>query len=167
MARNLRSGQTRGVASVALVILGAALLLAGGVTFYLRTQVLEPEAFADRALAALDDDGVRKVVGREIVVNLIDRGSTDLVAARPLLETVVDAVIQTPPFRSVFRQAAVETNRVFFERDKKNALFDIADATQLVRFGLKSVSPELASQLPKDIEGNLLALRRREFAGKT
>ena len=168
MNRNQRvSSRARGVASVVLVVLGAALLLAGSVTYYLRTQVLEPEAFADRAVAALEDDGVRRVVGREIVVNLIDRGSTDLVAARPLLETVVDAVIQTPPFRTIFRQAAVETNRVFFVRDKKNALFDIADATQLVRFGLKSVSPELASQLPKDIEGDLLALRRREFAGQT
>ena len=106
----------------------------GGVTYYLRTQVLEPEAFADRAQAALDDDQVRKVVGREIVVNLIDRGSTDLVAARPLLETVVDAVIQTPPFRTIFRQAALEANRVFFKRDKENALFDVADAAQLVRF---------------------------------
>lgn len=168
MNRNQRvSSRARGVASVVLVVLGAALLLAGSVTYYLRTQVLEPEAFADRAVAALEDDGVRRVVGREIVVNLIDRGSTDLVAARPLLETVVDAVIQTPPFRTIFRQAAVETNRVFFVRDKKNALFDVADATQLVRFGLKSVSPELASQLPKNIEGDLLALRRREFAGQT
>ncbi|HYN51799.1 MAG TPA: hypothetical protein VES62_12815, partial [Thermoleophilaceae bacterium] len=134
---------------------------------YLRTQVLDQEAFADRAVAALEDDGVRKVVGREIVVNLIDRGSTDLVAARPLLESVVGAVIQTEPFQQIFRRAAVEANRVFFEREKSNALFDIADSAQLVRFALKSVSPELAAQLPKDIEGNLLALRRREFAGKT
>ena len=157
----------RGVISVALVVLGAALLLAGSVTYYLRTQVLDQEAFADRAVAALEDDGVRKVVGREIVVNLIDRGSTDLVAARPLLESVVGAVIQTEPFQQIFRRAAVEANRVFFEREKSNALFDIADSAQLVRFALKSVSPELAAQLPKDIEGNLLALRRREFAGKT
>lgn len=167
MARNLGPGRTRGVASVALVILGAALLLAGGVTYYLRTQILEPDAFADRAQAALEDDQVRKVVGREIVVNLIDRGSTDLVAARPLLETVVDAVIQTPPFRTIFRQAALEANRVFFERDKENALFDVADAAQLVRFALKSVSPEIAKELPKNIEGDLIALRRREFAGQT
>jgi hypothetical protein len=167
MTGNLRSGRTRGVASVVLVILGATLLLAGGVTFYLRTQVLDQEAFADRSVAALEDDGVRKVVGREIVVNLIDRGSTDLVAARPLLESVVGAVIQTEPFKNIFRRAAVEANRVFFEREKSNALFDVADSAQLVRFALKSVSPELAAQLPKDIEGNLLALRRREFAGKT
>ena len=42
------------VASVVLVVLGAALLLAGGVTYYLRTQILDQDAFADRAVAALD-----------------------------------------------------------------------------------------------------------------
>ena len=104
------------MASVVLVVLGAALLLAGGVTYYLRTQILDQDAFADRAVAALDDDGVRKVVGREIVVNLIDRGSTDLVAARPLIESVVDVVIQSRPFKTIFRQAAIQTNRVFFVR---------------------------------------------------
>jgi hypothetical protein len=167
MNRNRVSERTRGVVSVALVVLGAVLLLAGIVTFYLRTQVLDQDAFADRAVQALDDDGVRRVVAREIVVNLVDRGSTDLVAARPLLESVVDTVIGTAPFRSVFREAAVQTNRVFFTRDRRNALFDVSDATELVRFALQSVSPDLARQLPKDIEANLVALRRREFAGKT
>jgi hypothetical protein len=167
MNRNRASSRTRGVASVVLVVLGAALLLAGGVTYYLRTQILDQDAFADRAVAALDDDGVRKVVGREIVVNLIDRGSTDLVAARPLIESVVDVVIQSRPFKTIFRQAAIQTNRVFFVRERRNAAFDVADAAQLVRFALRSVSPEIANQLPKNIDAKLLALRRREFAGQT
>jgi hypothetical protein len=161
------SDRTRGVASVALVVLGAVLLLGGVVAYYLRTEILDEEAFADRAVVALSDDDVRKVVSREIVVHLIDRGSTDLVAARPLLESVVDAVIGSPPFKKVFRQAAVETNRVFFKRERRNALFDLSDATQVVHFALRSVSPKLARQLPKDIEANLVTLRRREFAGKT
>jgi hypothetical protein len=167
MNRNRVSERTRGVVSVALVVLGAALLLAGGVTFYLRTQILDQDAFADSAVEALDDDRVRKVVAREIVVNLIDRGSTDLVAARPLLESVVDTVIGTAPFKSVFREAAVQTNRVFFTRERSNALFDVSDATELVRFALQSVDPKLARQLPEDIEANLVALRRQEFAGQT
>jgi hypothetical protein len=161
------SDRTRGMASVALVVLGAALLLGGVVAYYLRTEILDQEAFGDRAVVALEDDRVRKVVSREIVVNLIDRGSTDLVAARPLLEGVVNAVIGSAPFKRIFRQAAVETNRVFFTRERRNALFDVSDATQLVRFALRSVSPNLARQIPKDIEANLIALRRREFAGGT
>ena len=161
------SDRTRGVASVALVVLGAVLLLGGVVAYYLRTEILDEDAFADRTVVALGDDRVRKVVSREIVVNLIDRGSTDLVAARPLLESVVDAVIGSAPFKKLFRQAAVETNRVFFKRERRNALFDLSDATQVVHFALRSVSPDLARQIPKDIDANLVTLRRREFAGKT
>jgi hypothetical protein len=147
-------------------VLGSLLLVAGMVTYYLRAEVIDRDAFADRALTALEDDGVRKVVRREIVVGLIDRGSGDLVAARPLLESVVDVVIDSQPFRSIFRRAAVEANRVFFVREKENALVDISDAAKLVQFGLRSVSPRVADQLPDDIEPELTKLQRREFAGK-
>ncbi len=161
------SGSARPVASAVLLVLGAVLLLVGSIAFYVRSEIVAKEAFADRALVALEDDGLRKVVRREIVVNLIDRGSTDLVAARPLLESVVDVVLQSAPFRKIFRQAAVEANQVFFVRDKKNALFDISDSAELVRFALRSVSPKLAKEVPKDLDATLLTLRRRDFAGQT
>ena len=76
-------------------------------------------------------------------------------------------VLQSAPFRRVFRQAAVEANKVFFVRDKKNALFDISDSAELVRFALRSVSPNLAKEVPKDLDATLVTLRRREFAGQT
>lgn len=161
------SDSERGVASVVLVVLGAVLLFTGTIAFYAREQVIDQDAFADRALEALDDDGLRRVVGRQIVVNAIERGSTDLVAARPLLEAVVEAVMQTEPFRRVFRAAAIETNRVFFVREKSNALFDLGDAAQVVQFAARSVSPKVAKQIPRDLQPQLLTLRRREFAGGT
>jgi hypothetical protein len=164
---NRFSDSARAVASVVLVVLGAVLLFAGTIAFYAREQVIDQEAFADRALEALDDDGLRTVVGRQIVVNAIERGSTDLVAARPLLESVVEAVMQTEPFRRVFRAAAVETNRVFFVRERSNALFDLGDAAQVVQFAARSVSPKVAKQIPEDLKPQLLTLRRREFAGGT
>jgi hypothetical protein len=157
----------RQTASVVLIVLAGVLLVAGTVTFYARDQIIDREAFADRAVAALQDDGVRTVVGREIVVYLVERGSTDLVAARPLLESVVGTVMQSEPFRRVFRSAAVETNRVFFVRGRENALFDLSDAARLVRFGLGAVSPKLADRFPDDLEPQLVTLRRREFAGGT
>jgi hypothetical protein len=166
MLRRL-SDRTRGVAAVVLIALGGVLLFAGTIAFYAREQVIDREAFADRAVEALDDDGLRRVVGRQIVVNAIERGSADLVAARPLVESVVDAVMQTDAFRRVFRQAALETNRIFFVRGKENALFDLGDAAQVVQFGLRSVSPRVAKQLPEDLKPQLLTLRRREFAGAT
>jgi uncharacterized membrane protein HdeD (DUF308 family) len=164
---NRLSDRTRAMAGVVLVVLGAVLLFAGTIAFYAREEIIDREAFADRAVHALEDDGLRNLVGRELVVNLIDRGSTDLVAARPLLESVVEAVIQTEPFRRIFRAAAIETNRVFFQRERKNALFDLGDAAQVVQFALRSVSPKVAKEIPEDLDTQLLTLRRREFAGKT
>jgi hypothetical protein len=157
----------RAPAAVALLVLGAVLLVAGAVTFYAREQVVDQEAFANRAVDALDDDAVRRVVAREIVVYLEESGSPDLAAARPLLESVVSSLIQTEPFKRVFRAAAVEANRVFFVRERENALFDLGDAAQIVQFGLRSVSPDLAADLPDDLQPDLLALRDREFAGAT
>jgi hypothetical protein len=153
--------------SFALAVAGALLLVVGVVLFYARTQVIEPEAFADHAEAALQDDEVRTVVSREIVVNVIETGSTDLVAARPVLESVVSALIDTEPFRRLFRQAAIEASLVFFDRDQDNLVFDLADASKLVRFGLKSAAPELAKEVPRELDVTLADLKEREFARET
>jgi hypothetical protein len=153
--------------SVTLAVLAALLLAVGTVAFYVRAEIVDSDAFADRALVALEDDNVRRVVRRELVTALIDRGSADLAAARPLLESVVDAVIDAQPFQSLFRRAAVQANRVFFVRDRENALVDISDAATLVDFGLRTVSPRLAEEVPTDIQPELATLSQDDFAAGT
>jgi hypothetical protein len=161
------STSTRSAVSVTLAVLAALVLALGTVAFYVRAEVVDSDAFADRALVALEDDDVRRVVRRELVTALIDRGSADLAAARPLLESVVDAVIDTQPFQALFRRAAVQANRVFFVRDRENALVDISDAAKLVDFGLRTVSPRLAREVPTDIQPELARLSQDDLAAGT
>jgi hypothetical protein len=75
------SDRARAIGSVVLIVLGAVLLFAGIIAFYAREQVIDRDEFADRAVEALDDGGLRRVVSREIVVNAVERGKGDLVAA--------------------------------------------------------------------------------------
>jgi hypothetical protein len=161
------SERARGIASIVLATVAAILVVVGIVAFYARTEIIDQEAFGDRAVAALDDDEVRHLVGREIVTGLIDRGSTDLVAARPLVESIVDAALQTEPFRRLIRSAAVEANRTLFVRDHRSVALDLSDAAKLVRFAARSVSPKLAREIPDDLEPDLLKLQKREFATQT
>jgi hypothetical protein len=161
------SHSSRNLASIALVVVGAVLLVAGTITFYARDQVIKEEEFADRATTALEDDHVRRLISREIVVNLIDRGSTDLVAARPLLESVVDAALDTGAFRRLFRTAAVRANRVLFTRDQENVALDLSAAAELMTFGLRSVSPDLAKELPDDFDPGLLQIKQGDFTKET
>jgi hypothetical protein len=155
------------LASIVLAVLGAVLLFVGTVSLYAREQVLDRDAFADRADEALRDDDVRRVVARKIVVNLIDRGSADLVAARPLLESVVEAIVGTDPFRRLFRRAAVEANKVFFDSGRSNALVNLGDSLTVVEFAVRSVSPRLAKEIPKDFDPQVITLSRDDFAGRT
>lgn len=157
----------RAPVSVVLLVVGAVLLVVGTVAFYVRERIVDREAFADRAVEALEDDGVRRVVGREIVVYVAERGSADLAAARPLLETVVGTLLESEPFRRVFRAAALEVNRAFFVRERESVDFDLGDAARIVEFGVRSVSPKLARQLPAELSPDLLTLREREFTGAT
>ncbi len=150
-----------------LAVVGAVLLFVGAILLYARAEIIDSDAFADHAAEALKDDAVRDVVATEVVVGLIENGAPNLVAARPVLESVVGAVIETSAFRDVFREAARQTNLVLFERDRKSVAFDLADASQIVRFGLESVAPDVAKQLPKEADLALLKLKDRDFAGAT
>ena len=139
----------RGPASIALIVLGSFLVLAGALLLYARTEIVDPDSFADHSVEALQDDEVRQVVSREIVVNLVERGSTDLVAGRPVVQSVVETIVDTGAFEKLFRRAALEANRLFFDRDKENLVFDLADASEIVRFGLQSVNPSSQSRCPR------------------
>jgi hypothetical protein len=167
MSTGTRHRGSRTTASVFLIVVAALLLLAGTVAFYARQQVVDRQAFADRAVAALDDDAVRELVSRQIVTYAIDRGASDLIAARPVLESVVASLAGTEPFQRVFRAAAVQANRAFVDRGRDNVLFDLGDAAEIVEFGLRSVSPSLAEELPRDLKPDLLSLRDQDFAGTT
>ena len=134
---------------------------------YGRTQVVAPRAFADRAVGALAEEPLREVVSREVTVQLVERGSADLVSARPVVESVVDFVVASEPFRRTFRTAALNAHRLLFEREGGNAAFDVADVGTVVASSVRSVSPKIARQIPRDVPARLIELRERDFATST
>ena len=157
----------RNRASIALAVVGAVLAVIGVLLLYVRVELVDEDAFADHTVTALKDDRVRELAATEIVVQLVERGSPDLVAARPLLEQVVSTVIDAGPFQQIFREAGKQTNRLLFVKEHNNVAFDVADGLQIVRFALQSINPKLADDLPKSIDLALLKLKQRDFASGT
>jgi hypothetical protein len=150
--------------SVALAVLGALLLPWAAAVLYAREQIVDPDAFADRGVTALDDAAVRRGVQQEIVLGLEDRFGPDRVeAAIEVLEPRIEAVIATEEFRRLFRAAARDTSRRFFFEEQPNATVDLSQAGPLVRAEVRRVSPELARQVPRQLDVELVTLRRDEF----
>ena len=161
--QRLRSPRSRGVLSVVLAVLAAAAIVFGGACLYVREELLNANAFSDRTVAALAHEDVRRVVAREIVVHVIDAGPSDLLAARPLINSLVESVIATPQFRSVVAEVARHAHRLLFDRGG-NVVFDIADAGTVVLSALRTLAPNVAGKVPRNVDLKLLDLRRRSFA---
>lgn len=150
-----------------MLAVAAAIAAVGAiVALYLKTEIADRDRFADRAVAALQDGAVRDVVARQIVVGVIERGSPDLISARPLLETAVETVVSTGPFRSLVRTTAQQAHSLLF--DHGNAfVFDVADTGTVVLSAVRSLAPDVAAKLPANADATLVDLRERPFARDT
>jgi len=158
--------RARTAASIALAILAAAAIVVGGAFLYVRQELLSSARFADRTATAFAHPDVRRVVAREIVVQVLDRASPDVLAARPLITGAVETVIATPQFRGIVRTAAEHAHRLLFDRGG-NVAFDIADAGTVVISALRTLAPNVAKQIPPGVDARLLDLRKRSFAVST
>jgi hypothetical protein len=159
-------GRVRRAISILLIVLAGPVALGGGVLLYVREEIVDSRAFADRAADALRMPAVSHVAAKEFAVQVVEPAVPDAIAARPLVIDGMDRLIQTNAFQPVLRTAAEHGHRLLFERGS-NAVFDVADAGAVVTSALQTLAPKIAKELPKHAETILLTIRRRSFAGQT
>jgi hypothetical protein len=152
--------------SWALTVIGALLLLVGGIALYLREEVVDEDAFAQRATAVIEDDAVSHALSRELAAEVSNSGPPQLVSARPILEGVFEALIGTQPFEDVFDQAARQANKVLFTRER-TVVLTLKDAVDVLRSALEGANPKLAEKIPKNLEPELASLSDNELATET
>jgi hypothetical protein len=147
----------------ALVVLGVLLALAGLVAAYVKVELAEPEAFADRGVVALQSEPVRTVIGQQVAVQLLERQSPDLIATRPLVVTAVEAILETDSFARVLRQTALTAHGVLIRGDSDVSV-ELAEVRGVLLPALRSVSPELARRVPDDLRPQIAEIRSSDAA---
>jgi len=136
----------RGATSVVLVILAALALLGALVSGYASDAFFDSDEFADRAAAALDDEGVRAEVALRVTDDLVE-ADPDLVAVRPVIESAVSGVVGAGAFQGIFKTAARDVHRAIFQQDQNTVVFTLADIGTVVRGALVALSPKTAEQI--------------------
>jgi hypothetical protein len=131
----------------ALVALAAAALVLALVAGYVRRAAVDSDQFANRAAAALSDDSVRSLVAERVTDEVILKNEENLVAARPIIQSVVSAVAGSRAFRSLFRAAVRDVHRALFDRDANTVTLTVADVGTVLAAVLEEVRPTLARQL--------------------
>jgi uncharacterized membrane protein HdeD (DUF308 family) len=152
------SGSVPSILSKVLGVAAAVCLLFGGVGLYVKDELVDERAFADRAAAALKDDDVQEVLAEEIVDALVNEASADFLVVRPLLETAVAAVVGTPQFRTLFELALRDAHGVLLGTDDSSVIVELERAGTLLIDALRGVSPDIAKRVPENITPQLARL---------
>ncbi|MXZ62809.1 MAG: phosphatidylinositol-specific phospholipase C domain-containing protein [Chloroflexi bacterium] len=155
----LARGAPLPVASWLLLVAGAVLLVAAQWVLWADEVLFDADGFSERAVRALDDDDVQEYVSTVIVDTLIEEGSPDLIAARPLIEAAVQAVIGSSPFEQLYETALRETHRTLLSEDP--IVLQIVDVSVVVKPTLANFNPELAESIP-DLDTEVLDLAESE-----
>jgi hypothetical protein len=137
----------RRIAARVLVVLASLALLLALVAAYARQSTVDSDQFANRASAALADDSVRSLIAQKVTDEVVLKNEADLIAARPIIESVASEIVGGRAFRGLFRTAVRDVHRALFKRDRNTVTLTIADVGTVLAAALEEVRPALAQQL--------------------
>ena len=146
-----------------LTVVAAALALAGLTAGYVKWELAEPDAFADRGVNALQSEAARAAIAEQIVVAALERRSPDLVATRPLVLAAVEALLETDEFSRVLRRAVVTAHGVLLRGDR-DVQVELSEVREVLIPALESASPRLARQVPRDLSPQIAEIRANDVA---
>ena len=144
-------------------MLASLALAAGALTFYMHEEIVDERVFSARATASLDEPVVRQVVAEQIVEALVEQGSMDLLTVRPLLQSAVEALVGTEPFRRLLAFALSDAHATLVGRRDVSVILDLERAGGFIIDALRSVSPQIAEAVPEDVSPRLAELSDRDL----
>ena len=147
-------GLVRPLIGVSVLIAMLALVLS-----YAGRAVLEPQAFANRAVAALKVPAVQDDVADHLTAVVVRQGGGDLVTVRPLVRAVSGAIVGSGAFAALFRRAALELHASLVSGHGGSLLLTVADAGVLLQGALQRFAPNAAERLGADRPAKLGSLR--------
>ncbi|MEN3280863.1 MAG: hypothetical protein V7607_2003, partial [Solirubrobacteraceae bacterium] len=149
--------RSAGVARTLVVLASVAMVLAL-VAGYARRAVVDSGQFANRATVALNDDNVKTLVADKITDDVVLKNQQDLLAARPIIQSVASGIVGSRAFTTLFRSAVRDVHRALFDRDEHTFTLTVADVGTVLAAALEQVRPSLARKVQST--GNVAIVKR-------
>jgi hypothetical protein len=140
----------RSLASWVLAALTALAVTAAVLSWYADHSVFGADGFADRVDATLQQPAVSAAVAARLTDAAV-ASRPDLIAVRPLVASLAQALVRGEAFRSLARGAARDVHRSAFDRDATTVTLTLSDAGVLLAEALRHVRPDLAAQVPESV----------------
>ena len=146
---------------VLLAALAAVLALVAG---YARHAVVDSGQFANRATTALEAPAVRALISARVADEVLAQ-EPDLIAVRPVIESVAGGVIGSGAITGTFRSAVRDVHRALIDRDQDTLTLTLRDVGVVLAGAVQAVRPELADDLRRAEDVSLLTRDAGPVAG--
>jgi hypothetical protein len=130
--------------------MAAGALVVAGLLQYAQRTTFRSDPFADRVELALERPAVRTAVARRLT-NVVIAVRPNLLTARPLIAIAAGRVVETPAFRALVRQAALDAHRSAFGAEVDSPLLRVRAAGVLLAEVLQGLRPELVPRIPPSV----------------
>jgi hypothetical protein len=151
------SARGRDIAVWVLVIVASVAIVLALVVGYVRRAAVDSDQFANRATVALRDDSVRALIAESVTDQLVLKNEADLIAARPLIQSVVSSVVGGPAFTGAFRSGVRDVHLALFDRDEHTLTLAVGDIGTIVAAGLEVVQPTAADRVRTTAQVDLVS----------
>jgi hypothetical protein len=141
------SARSRDLAASLLVVMASAAIVLALVVGYVRTAAVDSDQFANRATVALRDPSVRALIAERVTDQIVLKKKADLIAARPLIQSVLSSVVGGRAFTSAFRSGVRDLHRALFNRDQHTLTLAVGDIGTIAAAALDVVRPSLADRV--------------------
>lgn len=141
----------RQIASILLIVLGGIALVGGILVRYADRNLLDPERFAERAVAVLDDEGAQKEIA-DVIVNELEKTGLDRSKTQKAVNKNIAEITQDPAFRAAVTEALVLANEAALGNLEEDVSVKVENVGGPIADALDETAPQLARQVQRDVD---------------
>jgi len=139
----------KGLMAVLLAVLLSALIYLGNFSWWLDAQVIEPDAFTDATVAALNQESSRAAMGKLIVDRLVDEFPL-LIVLRANVASLFSELLASPALEEVLAFVAIEIHDRIVTGSDEVIVVDLGAYREAILGPIDAVAPRLAALVPQD-----------------
>ena len=148
----------------ALSALGSLLLALGLLAGVVNHEVIDGARFAQHVDDIRQDPAVAQQLGRRLADRVL-AADPDLVAIKPLVESVSVALVGSSAFSPIVRKSASELHAAFTQEEP--AVLRLADVGAVLSGVLRQADPSAAARLPSGLDVTLSDIGSQSFASQS
>lgn len=157
------SQRVRRIIATVLLVVGGLGLAVASTGWWLERNFLNTERFTGTANNMLDQVDTQDAITHVLVRQISSAAGRNLELAEPILASVVQNVVNSDAFRTIFDRALAAAHDLLVDRDAEQIVLDLTDTYDRIKTPLEEFAPNLAADLPSRNELRVVVLERSQL----